>query len=108
MKQPDMGQSGRHVQKGQRWSDGFVDSYSTTWIVVTRVARDGSWADVRVSQNSGAGAVWGKRMALPFPSGWERIGWERAKIRQGSTSCWRSLRWCGRGRHAPSASGAGG
>jgi hypothetical protein len=40
-------------------------------IEVRRVARDCSWADIRVRQSHGA--TWTKRMRLPFPRSWERV-----------------------------------
>jgi DNA (cytosine-5)-methyltransferase 1 len=47
---------------------GSAFRYFDLTIVVTRVARDGEWADVRVTQTNGVG--WSKRMPLPIPASW--------------------------------------
>lgn len=55
------------VQKGQLWRDRW---HAT--IEVTRVARDGAWADIHVYQGA-TGSDWTKRQPLPFPFSWERV-----------------------------------
>lgn len=59
------------VEAGQVWTDNLTEARYPTRIIVRRVARDGSWADIRVEQHTGA--RWGKRMRLPFPSAWEKL-----------------------------------
>lgn len=41
-------------------------------VIVTRVAKDGTWADIRVHHPFGA--TWTKRQPLPIPADWEFIG----------------------------------
>lgn len=59
------------VVAGSEWVIGSEDVY------VTRVAVDGSWADIKVFQVP-TGAEWSKRMPLRpvfrFPDDWERVG----------------------------------
>ena len=54
-----MSENGR-PRRGDRYEWHGVD------IGITRVAADGTWADITVSPPSGAG--WTKRQPLPFPS----------------------------------------
>jgi hypothetical protein len=56
--------SGGVVKSGDRFAWAFHS------IVVNRVARNGSWADVTVTQPFGAS--WNKRQPLPFPADWRR------------------------------------
>jgi hypothetical protein len=51
------------VIRGQVWQWNGVK------ILVTRTARDGSWADIRAKAEHGSG--WSKRQPLPFPGTWE-------------------------------------
>lgn len=51
-----------------RAGDRYI--WSGLAVRVTRVAADGSWADIRVQP--GSRAAWGKRQPLPFPPSFER------------------------------------
>lgn len=59
------------MTRGEIWTDNLTETTQPMRIIVTRVARDQSWADIRVEQHNGA--RWGKRMRLPFPSKWSRL-----------------------------------
>jgi hypothetical protein len=43
----------------------------TNHVQVMRVAKDETWADIRVTQPSGYS--WTKRQPLPFPQDWRRL-----------------------------------
>lgn len=49
--------------------DHFIFSNGAVQIEVTRVAKDGTWADIVCSTGS---ARWSKRQPLPMPEGVER------------------------------------
>jgi hypothetical protein len=59
------------VEKGHCFvwqTDRYPDP---VYCVVTRVARDGSWADLRCR---GGSAAWTKRQPLPLSPGFRRVG----------------------------------
>lgn len=58
--------SDQGVRKGDHFDAGILA------IEVLRVARNGSWADIRVRQERSAVATWTKRQPMPFPSYWRR------------------------------------
>ena len=58
------------VVRGQVWLWGpQEDPAERVKCLVTRVARDGSWADLRC--RAWNGNQWSKRMRLPFPGSFE-------------------------------------
>ncbi len=58
----------RTPRSGQVWTDNPTETTQPTRTWITRVARDGSWADIDVRQHNGA--RWGRRMRTPLPESW--------------------------------------
>lgn len=61
------------ISKGDTfvWSDDEDDTMKVH-VTVVRVARDGTWADLRCTVGAGIN-VWGKRQRLPLPSTFRRV-----------------------------------
>lgn len=66
----------RRPEKGDTYRWKIQDS-SPVYLLVNRVARDGSWADIRCVTWS---ASWKKRQPLPLPEGTERYMWTQADL----------------------------
>jgi hypothetical protein len=59
------------VQKGDRFIWGDENHPAAVQVTITRVARDGSWADILCT--TGGATFWSKRQRLPFPATFRRV-----------------------------------
>jgi hypothetical protein len=67
------------MERGDKfvWHGGPGQSSNPVYIEVTRVARDGSWADIWCGIGSKS---WTKRQRLPLPPGTEPKEWTRQDL----------------------------
>ncbi len=79
-----------HLKRGDQFVWRHDDEpEKPVYIEVTRVARDGSWADIRCCTWA---VAWTKRQPLPLPEGCRPRRWTRGDLDRDFAAAWEAAR----------------